>query len=444
MGEYLSARTLDLPMGLDQRPTLNRMASMIGDLLQPGEDPIRVAVTNSGGQEWSCEVGVRVGGKDHASVFGFRKRGSENADSFNAVMLVPTGIGAEIGGHAGDAAPAACLLASVCDALVTHPNVLNASDLIHVPGNVLYAEGSAISQMLMGCSWLVPVRRNRLLVIVQAHEDHAFSDATINAVNAARAYYGVNIAGIVMIDSSFRMIGQYTASGSALGEVQGIQHVWDILDARAGEFDAVALSSVIDVPLEYHHDYYELEGDMVNPWGGVEALLTHAITMKYGVPAAHSPMFESREIATLDLGIVDPRMAAEVVSLTFLQSVLRGLQRSPRIASQLVERSAIGAEDIDCLVIPDGCIGLPTLAALEQGITVMAVKENINIMKNDLTILPWNKDQFIQVDNYWEAAGVLAAMKTGLDPLTIRRPLYQAGVVYERCIPVDTAALTPD
>ena len=62
------------------------------------------------------------------SIFRFVRRKVENTDSFNAVLLVPTGIGAEIGGHAGDATPVAKLLAEACDTLVTHPNVVNASD----------------------------------------------------------------------------------------------------------------------------------------------------------------------------------------------------------------------------------------------------------------------------------------------------------------------------
>jgi len=45
------------------------------------------------------------------------------------VMIVPTGVGAQIGGHAGDAAPAAKLIASCCDKLIIHPNVVNGSDL---------------------------------------------------------------------------------------------------------------------------------------------------------------------------------------------------------------------------------------------------------------------------------------------------------------------------
>ena len=45
------------------------------------------------------------------------------------------------------------------------------------------------------------------------------------------------------------------------------------------------------------------------------------------------------------------------------------------------------------------------------GIPVIAVKENKNLMKNDLAKLPWRPGQFITVENYWEAAGVIAAMR---------------------------------
>ncbi len=86
-------------------------------------------------------------------------------------MTKRTGIGAEIGGHAGDATPVATLLATVCDTLVTHPNVVNASDVIDIPSNALYVEGSVISRLLMGTIGLHRVRGNRLLVVIGAHED---------------------------------------------------------------------------------------------------------------------------------------------------------------------------------------------------------------------------------------------------------------------------------
>jgi hypothetical protein len=87
--------------------------------------------------------------------------------------------------------------------------------------------------------------------------------------------------------------------------------------------------------------------------------------------------------------------------------------------------SVFTAADISCLVIPDGCIGLPTLAALEQGIKVIAVRENRNLMRNDLSALPWAAGQFYSVDNYWEAAGVMMALRAGVAPESVRRPLAQ-------------------
>jgi hypothetical protein len=44
-------------------------------------------------------------------------------------------------------------------------------------------------------------------------------------------------------------------------------------------------------------------------------------------------------------------------------------------------------------------------------------------MKNDLSQLPWRDGQFIQVDNYLEASGVLNALKAGVTIESIRRPI---------------------
>lgn len=424
MSEYLTERDLRLSIRPNSPTLIEDVKTKAMSKLVPGELPIRFAVTESWEGQWVCDVGVHVGSNLSDSIFCFEARGQECTRGFNVVMVVPTGIGAEIGGHAGDATPAAALLANVCDSLITHPNVFNASDMIQIPSNALYVEGSVISRIMMGTARLLPARSNRVLVLIQSHEDQIFVDAAINAVNAARAYYGLRVTEVITIDPGFRMIAEFRPSGLAAGRVEGLEHIWKVLDNRIGGFDAVAISSVIEVPREYHQDYYDRQGDMVNPWGGVEAMLTHAISLKYGIPAAHAPMFESREVAELDLGVVDPRMAAEVVSVTFLQSILRGLQHSPRILDKEVPTGdSIGVEDVSSLVIPYGCLGLPTLAALFQGIPVIAVRENCNIMKNDLSALTWESGQLITVENYWEAAGVIASLRGGLDPFSVRRPL---------------------
>jgi hypothetical protein len=395
---------------------------------------VRFVVSETGGDRFRCEVGLLAGGRrnlDLPSIFEFHKRPFENAERFNVVLLVPTGVNAELGGHAGDAGPVARLIASVADTLITHPNVVNGSDINELPDNGLYIEGSVICRFLMGAVGLRRVRSNRVLLVIDRHEEIAYSNAAINALNAARACYGLESPRVLMLDPPVRLISEYTATGRAAGRVENFAGFLAAIEPYAAEYDALAVSSVIAVPPEFHQDYFDSSGDMVNPWGGVEAIFTHALSLLTGVPSAHSPMIESEEIESIDPGIVDPRMAAEAVSVTFLQSILKGLHRSPRVvtdAASLLDPSVLTARDVSCLVIPDGCLGLPVLAALEQGIAVIAVKDNRNLMHNDLAALPWVPGQFVVVDNYLEAVGALCARKAGLALGSVRRPIVPVPV----------------
>ena len=433
MPPILFERELFIPQPPQQPNLRAKLGAAVAARLAPGEIPIRLAVTASTERGCQCEVGVLAGlaGDGMPPLFEGRRRPVENAGRFNAVLLVPTGIGAEIGGHAGDAGPVATLLAAACDTLITHPNVVNASDIIDLPANALYVEGSVISRLLLGCAGLRPARNNRLLVVIGHHSDELFVNAAINSVNAARAAYGLTVSRMVRLGEGFELDSGYAGSGRAAGQGRGLEQLFEVLDRYREDYDAVAITSQITVPPGYHADYFDSRGEMVNPWGGVEAMLTHALSARYGAPTAHSPMLETQEISNTDPGIVDPRMAAEAVSLALLQCILKGLQRSPAIVTEPAAMQSTGvitAADVSCLVIPDGCLGLPTLAALEQGIAVIAVRENRNLMRNDLTALPWAAGQLQIVENYWEAAGVMTAMQAGIDPAAVRRPLPPAAV----------------
>jgi hypothetical protein len=63
------------------------------------------------------------------------------------------------------------------------------------------------------------------------------------------------------------------------------------------------------------------------------------------------------------------------------------------------------------------------LAAVEQGIPVIAVRGNTNLMRNDLRALPFKHGQLQYASNYYEAAGIMAGMKAGVAPATITRPM---------------------
>lgn len=395
--------------------------------LHGGFTPVRFIVTESDTHVWHCEVGGLSSADEITleSIFRFRKRTFESQSAFTTVLLIPTGVGAEIGGHAGDAGPVAKLLGQVSDRLVLHPNVVNASDINEMPSNSMYVEGSVICRMLMGTVGLQPVRSNRLLVVIDEHEHEIFINAAINAVNGARATYGLDCPEVVCLHPPVRLRARFSESGRAAGRVEEIAGLIEILRKKRHSYDAVSVSSVIDVPHEYHQGYFDAKGTMINPWGGVEAILTHSLSLILDVPTAHSPMFESPDIANMDPGIVDPRMAAEAVSATFLNCALKGLQQSPKLIKDdmaMASPDVISAKDVSCLVIPDGCLGLPVLAALEQGIMVIAVGENRSIMKNDLNRLAWRDGQFIKVGNYLEAAGVIAGIRAGIAPDSVRRP----------------------
>jgi hypothetical protein len=405
--------------------------------LVPRVHPVRFVISETDADHYQCEVGVLSGcdtaalESEDSSIFAMRRRSLQHETEFNAVLLIPTGIGAEIGGHAGDSTPVARLLAGVCDTLILHPNVVNASDINEMPANSLYVEGSVITRLLTGAVGIKMVRANRILLVVDAHEIQEFSSAAINSGNAARATCGWNVARIVKMNPPVTLTATYSDSGRATGMISGLERLLAVIEEFRDEIDAVAISSVVQLPEHYHLDYFRCEGDMLNPWGGVEALLTHALSTLTGLPTAHSPMFESEAVSNLKSGIVDARMAAEAVSFTFLQCVLKGLHASPQVIPNAEPGRIPGVltvEDISCLVIPDGCLGIPTLAALEQGIPVIAVQENKNIMKNDLSVLPWRRGQFIRVNTYLEAVGVMTALREGISVDALKRPIVSAPV----------------
>jgi hypothetical protein len=406
-------------------------------LLNVSEVPIRFIVTHSDEKGYYCELTILDTETEIfpnlSSIFNFTKRSFENVEKFNAVLLIPTGIDCEIGGDAGDATPVARLLASVCDHLIIHPNVVNASDINEMPDNCIYVEGSVICRLLMGTVGLKKVRANRVLVLLEEHEEQMITEASINAVSAARATLSMQCAGVIRLKDGFKMTISFSDTGRASGQIEQIENLYDVLKTYRHEYDAIAISSIIHPPGDpelFLKDYYVTES--MNPWGGVEAMLTHAISTLLDVPSAHSPMMENLNILTVDVGITDPRKAAEAVSRTYLHCLFKGLHRSPQLLTNAQDRAnkeVINAEDISCLVIPEGCLGLPTLAALDQGIPVIAVRENTNLMRNQLENLHFRRDKYFLVNNYLEAVGVMAGLKSGVTPSSVRRPLTPTSIV---------------
>ena len=394
--------------------TLGRIDLTRLNLHALGFIPIRFSVESVSDAGFHCNISA-IDGEQRGDTFPFKPEPPIGPkDSFDVALVIPTGLGASVGGHAGDAGPVARLMASVCDTLITHPNVVNASDINEMTDNTLYVEGYMLTEYLLGRVGLRRTRQNRVLVVVDGSADPRYIDAAINAVNAARATYGFNCPEVLVLDPPFTMETGWSSDGRAVGTVADLDRLFKALSDREGRYDAVALTSLVRISAEVRDHYYKKGG--VNPWGGVEAMLTHAISQRFRVPCAHSPMMESLEVEEIDYGVIDSRDAAEIVSLTYLQCILKGLHQAPRFASP--------EADASCLVTPRMCLGLPALAAHERGIPIIAVNDKLEVESVDCT----DHVDAIVVDNYVEAAGAVAALRAGVSFESLRRPLGKVKV----------------
>ena len=311
----------------------------------------------------------------------------------NTVFIVPTGIGAKIGGHAGDATPAFKLIASVSDIAITHPNVVNASDINEMPDNTWYVEGSILDRFLEGEIYLKKPKNNRILLVVNS----PMQPETVNAVSAARHTIGCEID-IIELKTELKLIPRFTENGAS-GDVYG----WEELVNQVInlEFDALAIATGIDCSKEVALNYLRNSG--INPWGGVEAIASKLIANAINKPVAHAPVENSDHDIKYFNEIVDPRIAAEAISQCFIHSVFKGLHKAPRIST-----TGLSVKDIDCLITPWQCFGRPHIACLANDVEILGVKENTTCLDVRLP-----KDLY-WVDNYVEAAGWLKAMEQGI------------------------------
>ena len=86
------------------------------------------------------------------------------SDKKYSVFVVPTGIGASIGGFAGDAGLVAAKIAEEFP-LIVNPNTVNAACFSAINDNMLYVEGFALTEFMKGNISLVPSKRNKIGVV---------------------------------------------------------------------------------------------------------------------------------------------------------------------------------------------------------------------------------------------------------------------------------------
>ena len=342
-----------------------------------------------------------------------------NPRPLTVVLIVPTGVGASIGGFAGDALPVARAIAQISDTLITHPNVLNGAQLYWPIPNALYVEGYALDKFARGCWGLQPVHQNRIGLILDSGIEPDLQLRHLQAVDASRATLGLNITDYVLTDRPLNVELRMSESGASWGTIANPDSLLRAAEKLITQAKVEAIAVVARFPddegsqalANYRH------GKGVDPLAGAEAVISHLIVRTFKIPCAHAP-------ALLPLPLdphLSPRSAAEEIGYTFLSCVLAGLSKAPQFTVQKAQENSqlsITADRVDAVVIPATACGGSAILSLSGRSTVQIIAVGDN--KTQMQATPEKLGiKALQVNSYLEAIGVLVALRAGISPASL-------------------------
>ena len=345
------------------------------------------------------------------------------------IFVIPTGIGCQTGGFAGDALPAAKLLASASGCLVTHPNVMNGGTLSEKDKNIFYVEGFSLDRFARGEIGLKRVKKQKIGIIFDSSIDHEILVRHIQVADACIATLGVDIDSYVLTKEPLGIVINSDISRASGGLIENPD---TLLEAgkRLIQKGITAIAIVGKFPDDSDSSETNMyrEGKGVDPISGVEAVISHLISKFLKVPCAHAPALVPLELNEK----LDPRAASEEIGYTFLPSVLIGLSNAPDLIElpNKKELITLHPEQVESIVVPNGALGgEAVLACIERGLNIISVRN-----ENTLRVSNKNFDyaNLIEANNYLEAAGIILSIRKGINLKSIQRPLKNIqGISYK-------------
>lgn len=315
------------------------------------------------------------------------------------VFNIPTGIGAKIGGFAGDAGAIARKFAKKYP-LIVNPNVVNAACFSAITDNMQYVEGYSLTEFFKGNISLKPSKNNKIGIIFDRAISQNVLNIHINTINAVKTVYGINVIGYEISRENADIEFFTTSNGISSGRVNNTETL-----SEAGRKLLKKGADVIAVVCKFEEaeeDGYS-DGESVDVVGGAEAIISHYLSKELGVPVVHAPAFEDYSIKP---ETVNYKAAAEYITPTFLPCLLLGLTNAPLIEKGINEKY-ITINDVKSLIMPYNSLGASVVTnAIKQGIIVLAIKENssvLNITKDNLLL----KRGIIEVEDYQECFKLL-------------------------------------
>jgi hypothetical protein len=292
-----------------------------------------------------------------------------------AAFIVPTGIGASIGGFAGDASSYAREISKICP-LIVNPNVVNAAIFSGINDKMLYTEGYAIDEFFKGKITLRPSKNNSIGIIFDKAIPENILNVHINTINAVKTVYDIKNIDFEITSEPVGVDFSLDKSGISSGTLQNPQTLIDTAKKLIErETDALGIVCLFD----NSNDIEYANGIGVDPVGGIEAIISHILTKEFLLPCAHAPAFTNIDISEK---IVDSRASAEYITPTFLPCILLGLNNAPKLISiDQTDSGDITLKNLKALIVPANALGgIPVLCAAEKNIPIIAVEENKTVL----------------------------------------------------------------
>lgn len=307
-----------------------------------------------------------------------------------ALMAVPTGIGASVGGYAGDASLAARKIAEKIP-LIVNPNVVNAAVFSGITNRMLYVEGWSMTEFVRGNLGLIPSFHNKIGVIFDKSIPENVLNIHINTINAIKTVYGIDITGYEITGKPVGVDFFTTENDISSGAVDCPQTLIEAgkkLINRGAQ--VLAVVCLFDEPPE---DDYE-SGEGVDIVGGVEAVISHYISKELFCPCVHAPAFAD---VSIQGSLVSPKCSAEYITPTFLPCLMFGLDNAPLFAENT--EKAVTNKNLDAVLMPcDSLGGSIVFDAIKNDIPVYAVKENKTVLSVDKKAL--GLEQITELETY--------------------------------------------
>lgn len=298
-------------------------------------------------------------------------------------ISIPTGIGADIGGYAGDFGYIAREFSKYFHVII-NPNAVNGGILSAINYDMSYLEGYLFDEFLKGSISIAPKKpyeTNKIGVIFDSAIPKNILNVHLNTLSALKMVQGIDTYAIEYTQEPIGVEIEIQ-NGISTGKLNNpnalLKAAFNLIQKGV---EAIAV--VCFFGQDYEDENYSL-AQGIDPIGGIEAVISHLIAKEFQIPTAHAPAFCEIDISEK---IENPKVSSELISSTYLPCIMQGLSIAPKIS----KNGEITSKDVKYLIVPYDALGSgAVLSSIQNGISVITIKNKtiLNVTAQKLNFTP--------------------------------------------------------